>query len=314
MSEILVAGVAGAGVFGGYHAAKYAALEGVRLAAIYDVDAEKARALAERHGAEPFSSYPEFLKALDVVTIAAPARAHFDLARTALAAGKHVLLEKPVATRLEDAERLVALAARKNLVLQSGHQERFVAEAFGVLSRPKPPRSIWCKRFNPRSGRGEDVSVALDLMIHDLDLLRMLGLGELAAVSAFGGLDEVEAELVFEGGATAVLAASRNAARADRRMALVYDDGVVEIDFVNRRVGNTTATPLAASFEDAATAPALRDPLGLGVARFVEAARAGLPSPIPGEAGRDALAWALRIDEACGVGAVDAPELVRAAL
>lgn len=297
LSEQLVAGVVGAGVFGGHHARKYATTEGVRLGAVYDVDYARARALADKHQATAYADYAAFLKAVDVVTIAAPATAHFALARTALAAGKHALLEKPLATTLDHADRLIALAERMGVVLQVGHQERFVADAFGVLRRPTPPRSIWCRRLNPKTGRGEDVSVVLDLMIHDLDLIRQLGLGDLKSVVARGDADDVETELEFEGGAMAILAASRVSSRPDRRMTFVYDDGVVEIDFVNRTVGNTTATPLAASFEDASLSPALSDPLGLGVTLFVDAVRNRRAAPICGRAGRGALEWALAIED-----------------
>lgn len=312
LSQQLVAGVAGAGVFGGHHARKYASIEGVRLGAIYDPDAGRAASLAAGFGAQAHTDYKAFLDAVDIVTIAAPATAHFSLARAALAAGRHALLEKPLATSLAHADQLIALAARKDLVLQVGHQERFVADAFGVLKRPAPPRSVWCRRHNPKTGRGEDVSVVLDLMIHDLDLVRQLGLGALQSVVARGDADDVEAELQFDSGATAMLAASRIAPRPDRRMTFVYGDGVVELDFVNRKVGNTTGSPLAASFEDAATSPALTDPLGLSVSMFVDAVRKGSAPPITGEAGRDALDWALAIEEA--VSADIAPALKRAAV
>jgi len=312
LSEHLVAGVAGAGAFGGHHARKYAALDGVKMGAVYDIDAARAEALAAGCGAIAYSDYKKFLDAVDIVTVAASATAHYPLARAALAAGKHALLEKPLATTLDHADQLIALAHRKGLVLQVGHQERFVADAFGVLARPVPPRSVWCQRHNPKTGRGEDVSVILDLMIHDLDLVQQLGLGGLVSVVARGDADDVEAELQFDSGAMAVLAASRIAPRPDRRMTFVYDDGVVELDFVNRTVGNTTSAPLAASFDEAASAPALTDPLGLSVSLFVEAVRNKSAPPISGEAGRNALEWALAIEQAAC--ADIAPALKRAAV
>ncbi|GAB4532593.1 MAG: Gfo/Idh/MocA family oxidoreductase [Amphiplicatus sp.] len=284
------AGVAGAGVFGGYHAQKYAALDGVRLTAVYDIDASRARALARRLGAEPFDDYAAFLAAVDVLTVAAPASAHYDLARQALIAGKSVLVEKPLALDLAHADELIALAARRGLTLQVGHQERFVAEALGLFARPRP-QEVWCARRNPPSGRGEDVSVVLDLMIHDLDLVRRLGLGALAAISASGGYDEATAELVFDSGATATLTASRAAVASDRRMRLLYKDGLVEVDFAARAV---SGAPVAGRFD--AAAPALADPLGYGVGKFVRAATTGGPPEIPGEAGRAALEWAMMIE------------------
>ncbi|MBB5517873.1 Gfo/Idh/MocA family protein [Amphiplicatus metriothermophilus] len=293
MDGKILAGVAGAGVFGGYHAQKYAGLDGVRLAAVYDVDPARSAALARLHGAEPFADYAAFLGAVDVLTVAAPASAHFELARQALVAGKSVLVEKPLALDLAHADELIALAARRGLVLQVGHQERFVAEALGLFARPRPQR-VWCARRNPPSGRGGDVSVVFDLMIHDLDLIRRLDFGALAAVSASGGRDEATAELLFDSGATAMLTASRIAGAPDRRMRLLYEDGLIEIDFARRSLSGAPA--LAGGFDQ--DSPALADPLGYGVERFVQAAARGGPPEIPGEAGRAALEWATMIEAA----------------
>jgi predicted dehydrogenase len=296
----LVAGVAGAGVFGGYHAAKYAALAGVELAAIFDIDMERAGALARRVGARAYRDFDAFLDHVDILTVATPASAHFAAARRALERGKHVLVEKPIALSLAEADRLIATAALGGRVLQVGHQERFVFEALGVLSRGKRPLSVCCVRANPPTGRGDDVSVAFDLLIHDIDLVRRLGFGAPASISATGDADALEAEIVCEGGAVVVMEASRLAPQRDRRMRLVYDDGIIEIDFVRRRVENTTPAPLAAGFEDGDMLPALADPLGFGVSCFVSAVRAAAPPPVTGEEARAALEWALLIEAALG--------------
>lgn len=301
MVEQVVAGVAGAGVFGGHHAAKYAALPGVQMAAVFDVDPERAAALARKVGARAFSTLDAFLDNVDALTVAAPASAHFDIAGRALAKGRHVLIEKPIALRLDDADRLIALAEENGAVLQVGHQERFVFDAFGILSRQRKPLSVRCIRANPPTGRGEDVSVVFDLMIHDIDLVCRLGLGAPVSIVSEGSADEVEAEVTCAGGAVVTMKASRLSPARDRRMRLVYDDGIVEIDFVNRTIENTTGAALAASFDDAAPNPAFVDPLGYGVSRFIDAVRGEGPAPITGAQARAALDWALRIE-----GALDA--------
>ena len=298
MVEQVVAGVAGAGVFGGYHAAKYAALPDVQMAAVFDVDPERAAALARKVGARAYSKLDSFLDNVEALTVAAPASAHFDIASQALARGRHVLIEKPIALRLEDAGRLIALAAENDAVLQVGHQERFVFEAFGILSRQRKPLSVRCIRANPPTGRGEDVSVVFDLMIHDIDLVCRLGLGAPLSVASEGGADEVEAEVTCAGGAVVNMKASRLSPLRDRRMRLVYDDGIVEIDFVNRTIENTTGAELAASFDDANPNPAFTDPLGYGVSRFIAAVRGEAAPPITGEEARAALEWALMIEGA----------------
>ncbi|MBI1365320.1 MAG: gfo/Idh/MocA family oxidoreductase [Alphaproteobacteria bacterium] len=298
MTNDVIAGVAGAGVFGGYHAQKYARLPGARLGAIFDIDGARAKALAARMGATPYTDLDAFLDAVDAVTIATPALSHFSIAKKALERGRHVLIEKPISVRLDHADRLVELAASRNLIAQIGHQERFVFEGFGVLSRERKPRAITCVRNNPASGRCEDVSVVLDLMIHDLDLVRRIGLGDVESLSATGDFDVVEAEIVFANGAAAVFEASRCAQERDRRMTLTYDDGVIEIDFTRRTIVNTTSAAIGRAFEENTDDPVFADPLGYGVARFIAAIRGESAPVITAQEGRDALEWALLIDAA----------------
>lgn len=312
MSREILAGVAGAGVFGGHHAAKYAAIPGVSVSAIFDIDIERASALAERHGAEPFADFERFCKAVDVATVASPAAAHFDIARRLLEAGRHVLVEKPIALRTDHAALLVALAEERSLTLQVGHQERFVMEALGLMSPAHAPKAVHCVRANPPTGRGDDVSVVYDLMIHDLDLLRALGMGALGAVDVSGDRDNICADLVCENG-RARLEARRTAPDRDRRMRMVFDDGVVEIDFIRRTVSNTTGRTLSASFDDnAAASAALSDPLGYGVGKFIEAVRAGARPAISGAAGRAALEWAVEIESQLAALEASAPARLRA--
>jgi predicted dehydrogenase len=296
--KTIAAGVAGAGVFGGYHAGKYAALPDVRLAGVFDVDPRRAEALAARYDAIAFSDFRAFLDAIDVVTVATPAASHYAIAREALESGRHVLVEKPIAMSIAHADRLIAIARERGLTLQVGHQERFIFDAFGLFGRTKRPRSVHCVRRNPRTGRGEDVSVVFDLMIHDIDIVRRLGLAEPVSIDAVGSEHETDARLAFADGAVATFEASRLAPQRERRMSLIYDDGLIEIDFVKRAIRNTTPDATHATFEDPQGSFALLDPLGYGVARFLDAARSAAAPAISGDDGRDALDWALRIDAA----------------
>lgn len=306
MSELRAA-IVGAGVFGGYHAAKYAELDGVRLTAVHDISFERASRLAALHGAAAYADLDAVFAAADVVTIASPAHAHFELARRALAAGKHVLVEKPIAMRLDQADALVAQARAAGLVLQVGHQERYVFDALGALRRSTGPREIVCRRCGPFSGRGVDVSVVFDLMIHDLDLIRQVTDGDPVSIEASQVVreteqaDETVAQLIFRNGTQVRLIASRIADARQRDMRLVYDDGAVEIDFIARHITNTTPEPLACGF-DAPDAPAaLRDPLAYGVKTFVACVRSGAAPIVTGKDGRDALAWALDIEAAAAI-------------
>ncbi len=296
----------GAGVFGAFHAAKYAACQQASLTAVYDIDFERAQHLAHIYGASPYKDYVAFLNAVDALTVAAPAGKHFELASQALAAGKHVLVEKPIALSLEDADGLIELAREGGLVLQAGHQERYIVDTLGIFGRKDRLTLIECRRCGPESGRGEDVSVVYDLMIHDLDLIRRLTPDEPASVRArtIQGqatlAHEVEAKMCFESGLRVECVASRRAPQRERVMRLSYEDGVIEIDFVARRILNTTPSPVVWGFDDIGQPLSISDPLRYGVKQFLETVQTNGTPPVTGEQARDALNWAIMIDSAAG--------------
>lgn len=297
MEKRLKTGVAGAGVFGGHHARKHAGLPRIDLVGVCDLDSGRAGRLALETGARAFGSFAAMLGEVDAVTIAAPAGVHFPMAKSALEAGRHVYVEKPLALSLAEADALIALAEERGLVLQVGHQERFVLAAMGLPCGGRLPLSMEFGRSGPATGRGEDVAVALDLMIHDLDLARLFGFAMPLKIDACGSYDETVATLAFDGGLTASFVASRRSSERQRVMKAVYDDGVIEIDFLNRTIANGTGAMLAAN--DFAGGPAaLADPLGASVEAFVAAALDGKRAVVDGKAGRGALEWALMIEEA----------------
>lgn len=307
MTQALKAGVVGAGVFGGYHAKKYAALDGVTLAGVYDVDLSRAEALAQPLGARGFDDLDAFLAEVEVVTVAAPAVHHAAPALAALKAGKPVYCEKPLAVTPDDADKMVAAAARAGLPLACGHQERVVFQAIGLLDIPEQPLRLEAVRRGAPSDRNLDVSVVLDLMIHDIDLALTLCAGEPIAVEAEGAitrsaslasphLDWVKAEATFDNGFTAVFDSSRVAEARERTMKIVYPSGEVEIDFLTRAFRNTTPFPLIENFTET---PAGKDPLGLSVAGFLAAVRGEAPRPVvTGEEAARALDLALAVEQA----------------
>ncbi|MFO1186594.1 MAG: Gfo/Idh/MocA family oxidoreductase [Alphaproteobacteria bacterium] len=304
-TRTLRAGVVGAGVFGGYHAQKYAGLPGVRLAAICDASQLAAEATAARFGAQSLTSLSEFARSVDVATIATPASTHYAVARQLIDAGVHVLVEKPLALSLADADDLISRARLRGATLQVGHQERFVLAATGLLGRRKTPRAIHSRRAGPWTGRCTDVGVVIDLMIHDLDLVHQLVAAPLVAVQAEGrrvhgeDADEVSAELTFGGGTQVYLYASRISDVRERTMRLDYDDGSVEIDFGRRTLLNTTPAHLTPPGDgDAVQRAIAADPLGYAVGEFVKAVREGREPFVNGHGARRALASALRILEA----------------
>ena len=302
MGQLLRAGVIGAGVFGGYHAGKYAVLPGVTLAGVYDHHAVHAEALAAKHGGRVFASEAELIATVDIVSIATPAIHHAAPGLAALEAGKPVYIEKPLATSLADAARIVALARASGLVAACGFLERAGLAAMGLFDIPERPTLLEAVRIGPPNPRNLDVSVVLDLMIHDLDLALSLTPEEPMAVEADGAcvanrtLDRVDAEAQFEDGFVARFRASRVADARERSMRIVYPSGEVRVDFLTRAFTNTTPFPLAADFADT---PAGRDGLGASIAAFVAAARGERPAPLASARdGERALHLALAVEEA----------------
>ena len=300
MAGALRAGVIGAGVFGGHHARKCASLPGVELTAVLDPHAERAEALAGPAGAATFDELEAFLDAVDIVTVASPASSHSRLASAALARGKHVYVEKPLADDADDARALVAAARASGAVLACGHQERAVFRAIGLLGLPERPTRIEAVRRGVYSGRNTDVSCVLDLMIHDIDLALVLAGETPSEVSARGRItegpfaDEARAELAFAGGLTATLEASRIAERRERTMRVEFPSGGFEIDFLSRRFVDDTPFGLDRHFAESADG---RDPLGASVAAFVAAVRGEADRPlVSGEEAAQALETALDID------------------
>jgi len=308
MAKVLRVGVAGAGVFGGYHANKYRQAADVDFVGIYDLDKARAEALAGQHGVKAFSGdeLGDFLAAIDAITIATPAFAHAGIALKALEAGVHVYSEKPLAIKEDEGAAMVELAARNGLVLACGHQERAVFEAMGLYDVPETPLRLEAVRNGTASTRNLDVSVVLDLMIHDLDLALTLAGVDAGGLVAEGryriddgysavGADEVTADVDFENGMKAIFKASRMASERERTMRIVYPSGEVNIDLLNRRFENNTPFALNADFAEADIA---KDPLGTSVFRFLDAVRGVRERPLcTGAEALKALSLALAIDE-----------------
>lgn len=300
----LRAGVLGAGAFGRIHARKYAEDARVHFVGVYDPDDERAGQLADTHGAESFASLDALLNEIDVLTIASPPSFHAANARPALLAGKHVLVEKPLATDAVLGAELVTIATANKCVLACGHQERLVFDAMGLFSAPERPTRIESVREGPWTGRSTDVSVTLDLMVHDLDLaLKLMGRSAdrvTATARAEHGkaADAIVATLGF-GDAEAAFTSSRIAADRKRTMRAVYPSGEIRIDFLARTFENTTRFPLNAAFAETRIGA---DPLGANVSIFIDAVLGVAPRPVVnGEEALAVLKLALDVDRASGL-------------
>jgi predicted dehydrogenase len=301
-------GIVGAGHFGRYHALKLAASARAVLAGVNDRHAERARTVGTEVGAPDLDLAP-LLAASDAVVVAVPAAAHHAVAAAALRAGKHVLVEKPIAATLAEADELAALAAERRLVLQVGHLERFSAARAALTGRMGAPLYIEATRIAPFKLRGTDVSVILDLMIHDLDLVLSLVASPVEQVDAVGAAvaseleDIANARIRFASGAVATITASRVATRTERRMRIFARDAYLVADFANRRMtlirrGEGHPIPGLPQFGSEEHSWEEHDALEAEQAAFVASVLDGAPVLVDAAAGRRALAAALSVADA----------------
>lgn len=303
----LKAGVIGAGVFGAHHATKYRTDPRVELVGIYDLDSERTEALADALQVRKFNNMDDMLDLLDIVTIASPPVTHASAAAAALEYHKHVLIEKPITTSPFEADLLIAVAEQNKRVLACGHQERLVFNAMGLFDAPEQPSYIESVRNGPWTGRSADVSVTLDLMVHDLDLALQLLKQQPTSIAATARHeksitpDDIKARLQFPG-AQAVFRSSRIAEQRARWMRVVYPSGEVRVDFMARTFENTTSFKLNPDF---AQTPDGADPLGANVRRFVSAVLGEAPRPVvTGQEAKAVLELGLEIDKAAGLPSV----------
>jgi len=294
----LRAGVVGVGHLGQHHARLYASLPGSELIGVMDQDLERGQVIAARHGARMFGSLSDLLKHVDVVSVAVPTSAHYSVAKGCLEAGKHVLVEKPIAVRPEEGQELVALAKANGCNLQVGHSERFNPIMQTMRPQIQRPAFIEGHRLSSFSERGTDVDVVLDLMIHDLDLVLSFNPGPVVEVRAAGvpvlssTIDIANARIQFQGGCVANLTASRVSLNKMRRLRLFQRDSYVSIDFQSRQgmIGRRSASQgQRPSIELQEFKGNDDEPLKLQLESFLQSVRTGSRPVVSGEDGAAAL-------------------------
>jgi len=238
-------GVIGVGNMGQHHARVLSLLKDVELVGVADVNVDRGLDTASKHRVRFFEDYHEMLPLVEAVCVAVPTRLHYDVGTTCLKAGVNVLIEKPIAATITEAESLVNTAAECNRILQVGHIERF-NPAFQELSKVLKHETllaIEAHRMSPYSQRANDVSVVFDLMIHDIDLLLELVSGQVIRVSANGNqvsdsgyLDYVTSTIGFDNGVIATLTASKVTHRKQRRIVAHCKNSLTESDFLNNEI------------------------------------------------------------------------------
>lgn len=235
--KILPIGVVGCGVLGSRHAEIYKSLPDVQLVGIYDISESRAQSLANRLNVKAFANLNDLTREIQAASVCTPAVSHHDVASPLLLSGLHLLVEKPIATSLKDADHLIQLAQNKSLILQTGHVERFNGAVMTVKNIVHNPLFIECDRIGYFDPRISDVGVVLDLMIHDIDIILYLVNSKVIDVQAFGMSvlskteDFANVRLRFANGAIANLTASRMAQKRIRKLRIFEENRYISLDY-----------------------------------------------------------------------------------
>jgi len=297
-------GVIGVGHLGRHHARLYAGLPGVQLIGVADRDSERARAIAEQHGCEAVSDASELVGRIEAASVAVPTESHRAVAEPLLEAGVDLLVEKPLAPTLADADAIVNTAERCGRRVMVGHSERFNPAVIALAREVERPRFFEIHRLAGFSERSTDIDVVLDLMIHDLDLLLHLDGSEPTSIDAVGvnaltdRVDIANARIRMASGAVANLTASRISAEPVRRVRVFQARTYLACDTYRRTLERYRLEL------DESGAPRIEqrqmeideaEPLGLELAAFIASVREGTPPPVDARAGRQALDLAQRV-------------------
>ena len=318
MGNGLRAGVVGAGVMGRHHVRLLTDLLGPRSVFVVDTDPAEAERAAGEHGAAVAAGLGELAEAVDVAVVAVPTVDHLDVAAHLLDAGIHVLVEKPIAVDLLEADGLITIAAVQGVVLAVGHVEFYNPAVQELLASGHGPRFVEVERLSPFSPRSLDVDVVLDLMIHDLQILHALDPSPVREVRAVGidvlsdRVDIADARIELESGCVANLTASRVSAERVRQLRVFFDDRYHSLDYQEQTVrgfrrvrGAGGAAPVAAAAGGPAGSIVPADleveqgePLRRELEAFLNRCAGRSVPLVDGEAGRRALETALRVNAA----------------
>jgi predicted dehydrogenase len=304
MSAPLRAAVVGAGYLGSFHAEKYAQAAGSELVAVADVDLARAEALAARLGTRAVADFRELIGAIDCASVVVPTQHHHSVATALLSAGVDCLVEKPLAASAALARQIVECSRAHGRILQVGHLERFNPALTRVARILSQPRFIECHRLAPFTERGADVDVVRDLMIHDLDLIRLLVPEEVVAIEAVGvpvvtkNADIANARLRFAGGCVANVTASRVSMKRERKLRVFQPDTYLAFDLGERSVRICRRTPTPGGLAEIAWEQidlGAVDALAREIDAFLASVRTRSRPAVTGEDGCAALELAERI-------------------
>ncbi len=233
-------GVVGIGKLGEAHLHHFLSIPGVQVTGIYDQDGKRLREIAEKYEVNRFSSVEEIWNAVDAVSVVVSTASHYSIAKAAMEHGLHVFIEKPMTTTLEEADDLLSIQRERGGIVQIGLIERFNPAFTALRGLPLSPLYIECHRLSPFTHRGADVSVVLDLMIHDIDIILSIVGAEVGHIEATGfaaiteSVDYANARLRFTNGTAANITASRIAPDRVRKLRMFQPDARITVDFLKR--------------------------------------------------------------------------------
>lgn len=307
--KTLKTAVIGVGYLGKFHAQKYHALKHSNLISVCDNDLENAKNIAEDLECEYTDDYHSLLGKVDAVSIVVPTKLHFEVAKDFLENGANVLVEKPITSTLEQARQLVDIAKANNRTLQVGHLERFNPAMLALNESLTSPLFIESHRVAPYNPRGADVSVILDLMIHDIDIILDIVNSNVISISANGvkalsnDIDIANARLEFENGCVANVTASRASLKSERKMRIFQDDTYINLDFQNKTLTTYNKSkdkemfPGVADIESSTQSFEQGDALFAEIESFINTIQMGSIPVVSGEDGLRALETANKITD-----------------
>ena len=238
---MLKVGVFGVGHLGKFHLNNWNEIDGIKLVGFYDPDEKSAREVTEKYGIKRYKDPGALMNACDVVDVVAPTTVHFEVVKMAILKSKHVFVEKPLANTMDEAKEILKLAKEANIKFQVGHVERFNPAFLAVKDHANNPMFIEVHRLAQFNPRGTDVSVILDLMIHDIDIILSLVKSNVKNVHANGvnvlsdTPDIANVRIEFDNGCVANLTSSRISMKKMRKMRLFQKDSYISIDFLDKK-------------------------------------------------------------------------------
>jgi predicted dehydrogenase len=304
--KTLQVGVVGVGYLGKFHAEKYARMDHVDLVGVVDIDPSKAENVAKKFNTKAYSTHQDLFGKADAVSIVAPTPDHYAIAKDCLEQNIDVLVEKPMTKTLEEADELIRFSESRGLILQVGHLERFNPAVVALQDVVKQPLFIESHRLSIYKERSTDVSVVLDLMIHDIDIILNLVKSEVDSIHAAGvpviseHVDIANARLQFKNGCVANVTASRISIKNERKIRLFQKDSYVSVDFANQGItvikqNDQIESGLIPGMDIKQLSFAKGDALNDELKSFVKAVKKRTTPEVTARMGRDALEIALDI-------------------